>query len=950
MMLRILGLLTLAIQTPDSTIILDGGVRGPAFSATGRLAFELNGDLWVADLPRDMTSKPMISASGVQRVTDGPAWDRDPAWTPDGMALVFSSDRSGTFDIWRVAVGARGPTGVVERLTQVSEPEGEPAVGPDGAIVFVRGRNAEANIWLIADDGALRQITTADGGEFSPAFSPSGDSIAYVSRQDRNNRLQIRALNADEPTTVLQSVAVEHPAWSPQGDRIAYSTRGGRAGVWVTPLDGSYSNLVSEESGESAWTPDGLHLAIAELPAGALGYNGDPDRLGDRNVGDLFPSDGKFWIASVPAVPQAGLTEIALAVSADREAYNTQAFDRVWTRLQSLYYAKHAGGEWSRLRDRYRPRASRAGTEEELEDVIYQMLRERPPLRAEASGRAGVSSAHSLATAAGVEILDAGGNVVDAAVAVSFALGVVEPDASGVAGYGEMLVYLEDMDAPVVIEFLTRVPEQASLGNSSLPAGELPRDGPVVANVPGTVAGMHKAWELYGSGDVEWARLVEPAIRLAEEGFPLDDGFTTTLALERERFLKYQSSRALFFPDGEPLQAGDTLKNPDLAWTLQQIADGGADAFYKGEIARRMVEDLRGQGNAMTLHDLSRYYAAVREPIQGTYRDHTVYSSAPAASGGTSLVAKLNLLERFRNPDRYTDHTGTLHAMIEAWKLQPSSRGKIADPGLWPVDVTSVLSKDSARVRWERCFDPQQSTTPEELTPSGTGAPACAEEVTSAVLEEGSGCLVDFDDRDCRATGTTAFAVADANGNMVSVTQTLGTWGGNFYVSPGLGFLYNDKLNSYSSDPSSYNARLPYARNRTSIAPTLIFRGTEDDRRPRAAVGAAGNAWITSAVYQMVAAMIDADLGPQEALELPRFLVGGRRQPGANGARNVVIQIEDGISPVVLRELEAMGHVFQRISLRGELRMGYGAVVLIDGNRVRAGGDPRRAGAGGAIQ
>jgi len=945
-MLHILGLIALTIQSPD-TVILDAGVRSPVFSVAGRLAFELNGDLWVTE-PQDITSTLVLSASSLQRVTVGPAWDRDPAWTPDGLALVFSSDRSGTFDIWRVSVGASGSTGVPVRLTEASEPESEPAVGPDGAIAFVRGRNTTANLWLIADDGTTRQITTGDGGEFSPTFSPSGDRLAFVSREGRSNRLQVLALEEDDTTTVLQGIAVEHPSWSPQGDRIAYSTRGGRAGVWVTPLDGSYSNLVSEEAGESAWTPDGLYLAIAELPASALRYNGDPDRLGDRNVGDLFPSDLKLWIAPVPAAPGTGLIEIALSVPADREAYNTQAFDRVWMRLQSLYYANHAGGEWSQLRDRYRPRALSAETEEELEDVIYQMMRDRPPFRVEASGRAGVSSAHSLATAAGVEILDAGGNVVDAAVAVSFALGVVEPDASGVAGYGEMLVYLEDMDEPVVIEFLTRVPEQASLGSSTLPAGDLPRDGPVVANVPGTVAGMHRAWELYGSGDVEWARLVEPAIKLAAEGFVLDDGFTTTLGLERERFLKYESSGALFFPNGEPLQVGDTLRNPDLAWTLQQIADGGADAFYKGEIARRMVADLRGQGNAMTLHDLSRYYAPVREPIKGTYRDHTVYSSVPAASGGTSLVAKLNLLERFRNTNRYTDDAGTLHAMIEAWKLQPSSRGRIADPGLWPVDVTPVLSKDSARIRWERCFNAQQSTSSEDLAAADNGNPACAQEVASGVLEEGSGCLVNLDDRDCRATGTTAFAVADADGNMVSVTQTLGTWGGNFYVSPGLGFLYNDKLNSYSSNPSSFNARLPYARNSTSIAPTLIFRGTDDDRRPMAAVGAAGNAWITSAVYQMVAAMIDADLGPQEALELPRFLVGGRRQPGANGARNVVIQIEDGFSPSVMRELEAMGHVFQRISLRGELRMGYGAVVLIDGNRVRAGGDPRRGGTGGA--
>jgi gamma-glutamyltranspeptidase len=948
-MLRFIGLIALAIQTPDSAFVLQNGIRSPAFGPQGRLVFEMNGDLWIADLPEGVGALSSLPGTALTRVTQGPAWDRDPAWTPDGAAVVFSSDRSASFDIWRVPLGDDGSPGEPERLTDSAEPEGEPVVSADGAIAFVRGLGVEADIWLLPADGTARRLTSGQGAELSPTFSPSGDRIAYVSRRNRASQLAVRLLEQDSTTTVLRDVAVEHPTWSPAGDRIAYATRGGRAGVWTTPPDGSYTNLVSATAAEVAWTPDGIHLAMAELPPSGPGYNGDPDRIGDRSVGSV--AAGRFWITTAPTAPETGLTEIAVAAPADRAAYNAESFDRVWSRLQSMYYMNRGGDEWSRLRDRYRPRAVAATTQEHLDDAIYQMLRERPPYRAEASGSAAVSSAHGLATAAGVEILGAGGNVVDAAVAVSFALGVVEPDASGVAGYGEMVVFVEGMDEPVVIEFLTRVPEQASLSSAVLPAGgTLPSDGPVLANVPGTVAGMRTAWERYGSGHVEWARLLEPAIALARDGFVLDDGFTTTLALERERFLKYESSRDLFFPEGKPLRAGETLKNPDLAWTLQQIAEDGADAFYKGAVAQRMVEDLRGRGNAMTLHDLSRYYAAVREPVRGSYRDHTVYSSVPAASGGTSLVAKLNLLEQYRWTNRYTDDAGTLHAMIEAWKLQPSSSGRIADPGLWPVDVTPLLDKDSARVRWERCFDPTESTGPEDLERAANGVPACAREVVSALMEDGSSCLADFDDRRCRATGTTAFAVADARGNMVAVTQTLGTWGGNFYVSPGLGFLYNDKLRSYSSNPSSYGARLPNARNGTSIAPTLIFEGTGDDRRPMAALGAAGNAWITSAVYQMVAAMIDMDLGPQEALELPRFLVGGRRRPGTNGARETVIQIEDGIAASVMRELEGMGHVFQRISLPGELRMGYGAAVLIDGGRVRAGADPRRSGAAGAIQ
>jgi gamma-glutamyltranspeptidase len=183
---------------------------------------------------------------------------------------------------------------------------------------------------------------------------------------------------------------------------------------------------------------------------------------------------------------------------------------------------------------------------------------------------------------------------------------------------------------------------------------------------------------------------------------------------------------------------------------------------------------------------------------------------------------------------------------------------------------------------------------------------------------------------------------------MVAVTQTLGTWGGNFYVTSGLGFLYNDKLRSYRTDPGSYGARLPFARHGTSIAPTIVFEGIGAVQRPRFAVAAAGNAWITSAVYQMLVAMVDQRLGPQDALELPRFLVGSGR--GGGEVREVVVQLEDGFSPEVMRELARMGHDVQMISLRGELRMGYGAAVLIDGGVVRAGGDPRRSGGAKAVR
>jgi gamma-glutamyltranspeptidase len=361
----------------------------------------------------------------------------------------------------------------------------------------------------------------------------------------------------------------------------------------------------------------------------------------------------------------------------------------------------------------------------------------------------------------------------------------------------------------------------------------------------------------------------------------------------------------------------------------------------------------------MKLSDLARYFAPEREPVKGTYRGYTIYSSAPPVSGGADLVARLNLLEHFAAPKRYTDDAATLHAALSAWFLTPSSRNRIADPALWPIDVAPIIDKDTARVRWG-CFDPARALTPSDtrgdtlpcLKRAGTAPVKASRDVGAASADDHATCGDDHaaEMTFCHAAGTTAFTVADNDGNAVAVTQTLGTWGGNFYVTPGLGFLSNDKLTSYGTDPTQYGSRLPFARHGSTLAPTIAFR----NGAPVFAVGAAGNAWITSAVYQTLLGALDYGLGPQQALELPRFLPGGGGAPPAAGARNpnppYTIQLEDGFAPDVIVRLRALGYDLSFVSMRGELREGYGAAVRIDGKTVTAGADPRRSGAAGAIR
>lgn len=933
--------------TADTT--LSTGAQDPAWSSDGRLAIGIRGDLWVRD--------SMVGNSRWTQVTRGPAWDRQPAWLADGSAIVFTSTASGTAQLWRMPIGRDGLVGAPQRLTASREAESDAAVRADGAFAFVRGRGSLSRVWIRSADGTERRLTRREsGGERWPAWSPNGSRIVYTEVSESRTRLRLHVIAGDSGRVIIEDRDAERAAWSPSGDRIVFATRSPRAGVWVTTPDARYVNLVSDRRAAPAWSRDGRTLALVELPFADVGFNGDPDRLGDRELRDLLSPIGRLWLVDAPVAPDSSRREQALGVI-DREARNRETFASVWSQTDSLHFrtAPDAHTRWVALRDRFAARAAAASSDEALADILHEMLRQRPTLRQPARGRAAVSSAHPVATDVGLEMLRRGGNVVDAAVAISFALGVVEPDASGIGGYGQMLLRLAGMERPTLVEFMSRAPEEATLANGALlRRGAYPDDGPVLVNVPGTVAGMELAHTRYGSGKLTWRELLAPAIRAAERGVVVSDGLATTLATERPHFIKYPASRALFFPNDRALRAGDTLRNPDLGRTLRIIADSGAAAFYSGDVGRRIVSDLRGRGNAMRVGDLARYFAVEREPVAGRYRGHTFFSSAPPASGGPALVAQLNHLEQQPAAKPYGDDAATLHAMLEAWKLVPSTRGRIADPGLWPIRLDAYLSKDSATVRW-RCFNPARALTPDDvrgdtLPCAGRAVPPAPDSARSAMAPHAEDPSCDGHEGStrsfCHRTGTTAFAVADAAGNVVSVTQTLGTWGGNFYVSPGLGFLYNDKLTSYGADPDEYGARLANARHGSTLAPTIVFRGEGRARRPVLVVGAAGNAWITSAVYSIVTGVIDGRLDVQRAIEQPRFLIGQQR---ADPRREYVVQIEDGFSPKAIRQLERLGHHFQRISLAGELRMGYASAITFDDNVVTAGADPRRAGEAGAI-
>jgi gamma-glutamyltranspeptidase len=675
--------------------------------------------------------------------------------------------------------------------------------------------------------------------------------------------------------------------------------------------------------GAPAWSPDGRTLLVAGVPDPQPVYNGNPLRSELEGV-PLFSLTRAFqlWRVPAPLPVYDGVTPLTTELTASPALYST-AFGRVWQTLRDLYYSTGANADaWQRLRDKYQARVAQVATESAFEEIVDAMVAEQPLIKpVVASTGAVIVSGHPLASEAGRLALEKGGNIVDAMVAVSFALGVVEPEASGVGGDGAAVLYLTGMKQPTVIDYKDQTPIRATPDNAAIMVdGRLVADGPAAANIPGVVAGLDYLYRKYGSGKVKWAELIEPAIRLADEGFTLDESLPTTIAVARRYLEKYPDAARIYLPGGKVPRAGELFANKDYANTLRAIAKDGAETFYRGDLARRIADDLKDNGGVITMADLAQYRAIERDPVVGQYRGHTLYAGGPPVSTGIQLFESLQILENFRPraEARTVNDADYFHYLLEAWKVRDPLR-RVADPERWPVDFAEHLTVEHARKLFQRI----------ELEKASRYERVREDEVEFQPLPR-------------IGTGTTSFAVGDARGNMIAVTQTLSTWGGTFYVSKGLGFLYNNHLRSSRVSPG-YGAMVPLMRSSTASVPTLVFRNTAGGQVPRIAVGAAGNAWIPVSVYNVITGIIDGGLGAQAAIEAPRFLP--ERDPADpldNGAR---VQIEDRFPRGVLSDLMRRGHRFQKIGRKGEVRYGYAAAVLVDvaGKRVEGGAEPRRS-------
>jgi gamma-glutamyltranspeptidase/glutathione hydrolase len=523
-----------------------------------------------------------------------------------------------------------------------------------------------------------------------------------------------------------------------------------------------------------------------------------------------------------------------------------------------------------------------------------------------------VVSTDSLASAAGLAVLREGGNAIDAAVAVHFALAVVYPQAGNLGGGGFMIVRTAD-GREATLDFRERAPlaarrdmyveEDEEVGASS-------RTGHLAAGVPGSVAGMVKAHRRFGR--LPWDRLLEPARRLAADGFPVSKRLHDALTAQVERVDRFPATAAIFLPDGLPPARGTVLRQPDLARSLDAISDSGADVFYRGWIADSVVAEMERGGGLISKRDLEEYRAIWRRPIVIQYADRRIISMGPPSGGGIVLGEMLGMLERFDLRGVEYRSADEIHLMAEAMRRAYADRNRhLGDPDFVSVPIDRLLSP-SYLDSLGKTIDPARATPSQ---PEVAAGPESAQ--------------------------TTHYSVVDSAGNAVAVTTTINGSFGSAAVVRGAGFLLNNEMDDFTTrpgEPNMYglvqgesNSIAPGKRMLSAMTPTIVIA---PDGRTELVTGTPGGPTITTSVLQVLVAQLDHGLGAQQAVNAPR--VHHQHIP------DLLYYERGGLEPSVIDDLEGRGHrLEERAGFSGDVQSIY---VAPDGVRYGA-ADPRRGGA-----
>ena len=539
------------------------------------------------------------------------------------------------------------------------------------------------------------------------------------------------------------------------------------------------------------------------------------------------------------------------------------------------------------------------------------------PAQAAAPGRAAIASAHVLATEAGFEVIAQGGNAFDAAVAVAATLSVVEPQSSGIGGGGLFLLHRASDGKEVMVDAREAAPAAVNPKDYLDANGQPDRDhsinGPLAAAIPGEPAGL--AWIARTYGKLPLAKSLAPAIRIAREGFQPDPRFLGAVARRKEILARYPASAELFLVDGAAPAAGWTFRSPDLARTLERLAEQGRDGFYRGQLAAMLVDGVRAAGGNWSLDDLSKYEAKEREPFAFDYRGWHIVTAPPPSSGGIAVAEILNMLSGYELGK--LDRVHRVHLTVEAMRRAYRDRAEyLGDPDHVEMPLRMLTSPDYA-AGLRASINPGKAT-PSDMLPGYLNPP--------------------------QGTHTSHFSIVDKDGNLVSGTQTVNLGLGSAFVVPGTGFVLNNEMDDFAlvaGKPNAFglvgndnNAPKAGRRPLSSMTPSFLMK---DDRV--AVIGTPGGSRIITMVLEGMLAFIDGE-SPEELVARPRY--HHQYLPD-------VISAEPGaFTPEEVKALEAMGHKVSESERR------WGFMNVVGWNRrtgeMQAASDPRGDSGSGVVR